>query len=108
MKLVIATALATIAIATTTAIGGYVVGHSSTDTITPKGLHMTLTTPITLTANLITGEWECSNNHGTIKTITAYVAERDGWNIVSERSAAGNMVSLNPTDTIKACHGYTN
>ena len=108
MKLVIATALATIAIATTTAIGGYTVGHSSTDTITPKELHMTLTTPITLSANLITGEWECSNNHGIIKTITAYVAERDGWDIVSERSAAGNMVSLNPTDTIKACHGYTN
>jgi len=90
------------------AIGGYMVGSHSTATIeTPKALHITLTAPITLTANLTAGEWECSNAHGTIKVITAYVAERDGLNIMAERSAAGNMVSLNPTDNVKACHGYT-
>ena len=107
MKNLLIAAIATVAIATTTAIGGYLIGTSTTTTTTTPGLHMTLTAPVTLTANLATSKWECSNEYGTIKTITAYVAERDGLSIVSERSASGGMVTLNPTDTVKACHGYT-
>jgi len=95
-------------------LGGFLLGQNNPVYTPPvslesiRGLHMTLDAPITLTANLERGEWECSNDYGTIKTITAYTAERNNMDIVSERSSSGGMITLNPTDTMKTCHGYTN
>ena len=86
---------------------GAVTGSEGEKVEAPVAMHITLTSPVTLVANLTTGEWECVSEHGTIKVITAYIVERDSMNIVSERSASGGMVSLNPTDNVKACHGWT-
>jgi len=110
MKNVIITSLAGIALATATAFGGYTIGHNASETTSTasKGLHITLSAPITLTANLETGEWECSNDFGTIHTITAYVANMNNMQVVSERSASGGMVNINPEAEMKFCHGYMN
>jgi len=108
MKNAILTGIAGIALATATAFGGYAIGHNASENAptASKELHMTLSAPITLTANLETGEWECSNDFGTIHTITAYVANMNNLQVVSERSASGGMVTINPEAEMRFCHGY--
>jgi len=120
MKLFIAIALATIAIAATTAMIGYRVGHNPTTetTETPTvlvTLESTPTNPLVLIntgrvdSNGINAEYYCSNNDTTIHHLTGYkVLRNNSHYIISDRVAPRmTMTVLMSGDVPSICSGWT-
>ena len=121
MKTLLIALISSISLALLTGIGGFVLGSSSseiapvTPTVAPEVLHsnllsqeskallIQLSAPITLTANLETGYFECSNEFGRVTKIMSYWSESG---TMAERTVNGNIVVLNPAEELKFCTGY--
>ena len=113
MKILL-TALISLVLALATFAGGFALGSSSSEIapvapvvapVESKAMLIQLSAPITLTANLETGYFECSNEFGTVTKIMSYWSENG---TMAERSVNGNIVVLNPAEELKFCTGYAN
>ena len=120
MKILL-TALISLVLALATFAGGFALGSSSSEiapvafTVAPEVLHsnllsqesksllIQLSAPITLTANLETGYFECSNEFGRVTKIMSYWSESG---TMAERTVNDNIVVLNPAEELKFCTGY--
>ena len=118
MKRLIATTLATLAIATAS-IGGYIVGNTSTEIVETNlslvTLESTPSNPLVLIntgrvdSNGSNAEYYCHNNDTTIHHLTGYkVLRNNSHHIISDRVAPGmTMPNLVAGAIASICTGWT-